>query len=264
MIARSGADLSTRGRSTLSSRCWRMRTGSTRPRSTCCGQSADEPARAAGHCHCQELICRAVGRPCACELGFDSAAFARRQVVAMVDRIVGSRSYPRKCWSRSSAKTDGVQLFVEEDDGARSQDCCARNRFICSRPRTISARDPLDLAGFRWRGSSRAVGDAPARSAAIGREFSYRLLEAVSPAPGRHCRGRSTGLSRLNRRGAPRGIRPMSSSMHWCRERPMPRCFATGVSASTPKSHVRWGSGSRIRIESAPDRRPSLTMWRQV
>jgi hypothetical protein len=32
----------------------------------------------------------------------------------------------------------------------------------------------------------------------------------------------------------------------------MPRCFATAVSASTPKSHVRWGQRFADQIESAP------------
>ena len=40
--------------------------------------------------------------------------FARRQVVAMVDRIVGSRALPPEVLEQIIAKTDGVPLFVEE------------------------------------------------------------------------------------------------------------------------------------------------------
>ena len=40
--------------------------------------------------------------------------FARRQVVAMVDRIVGSRALPPEVLEQIVAKTDGVPLFVEE------------------------------------------------------------------------------------------------------------------------------------------------------
>ena len=114
--------------------------------------------------------------------------FGRRQAIAMVDRVTGGKALPAEILEQIVAKTDGVPLFVEEltktvlESGAvREED----GGYVLS-----SALTPLAIPST-LQDSLMARLDrlAPVKetaqvAAAIGREFSYRLLEAVSPIQG--------------------------------------------------------------------------------
>jgi class 3 adenylate cyclase/tetratricopeptide (TPR) repeat protein len=114
--------------------------------------------------------------------------FGRRQALAMVDGVAAGKALPAEVLDEIVAKTDGVPLFVEEltrsvlesgllreERGAYFLDHALTPLAIPSTLRdSLMAR--LDRLAF--------VKEIAQIGAAIGREFSYRLLEEVSPIHG--------------------------------------------------------------------------------
>ena len=203
--------------------------------------------------------------------------FGRRQALAMVDRVVGGKALPAEVLDQIVVKTDGVPLFVEELTKTVLESDLLREETGAYVLR--AALTPLAIPST-LQDSLMARLDrlAPVREtaqigAAIGREFSYRLLEAVSPIQGAALQD-ALGLAHGRRTSSTRGVPPdatlASSNTRWSRIRPTPRYFAAGASASTPTSRGRWRSGSQIR--STPRRRssrvitpkPALTSKRRV
>jgi class 3 adenylate cyclase len=114
--------------------------------------------------------------------------FGRRQALAMVDGVAGGKALPDEVLDQIIAKTDGVPLFVEEltktvlESGLLREESGA---YVLS-----SALTPLAIPST-LQDSLMARLDrlAPVKEiaqigAAIGREFSYRLLEAAAPIQG--------------------------------------------------------------------------------
>jgi class 3 adenylate cyclase len=112
----------------------------------------------------------------------------RRQSVAMIERLTRGKALPSEVLHQIVAKTDGVPLFVEEltktilesgllreEEGAYVLDSTLTPLAI---PSTL--QDSLMARLDRLA----PVKETAQIGAAIGREFSYRLLEAVSPAKG--------------------------------------------------------------------------------
>ena len=111
--------------------------------------------------------------------------FGRRQALAMTDRVADGKTLPEKVLAQIVAKTDGVPLFVEEltknvleSDLLREENgvyVLASGLTPFAIPSTLqdSLMARLDRLAH--------VKDIAQIGAAIGREFSYRLLEAVSP-----------------------------------------------------------------------------------
>jgi class 3 adenylate cyclase len=114
--------------------------------------------------------------------------FGRRQVVAMIDRLTGGKSLPAEVTEQIFAKTDGVPLFIEELTKAVLESGLVRE----SEGSYVLAQTITSLAiPSTLRDSLMARLDRLARvkeiaqiGAAIGREFSYRILEAVSTIKG--------------------------------------------------------------------------------
>ena len=104
----------------------------------------------------------------------------RSQVEAMVEYVTGGKALPPEMMQQIVVKTDGVPLFVEEltktvieaavDVGARR---------AVSLPLAIPAtlQDAL-MARLDRLGTAKEIGQL---GATLGREFSYELLQAVSP-----------------------------------------------------------------------------------
>jgi class 3 adenylate cyclase len=104
----------------------------------------------------------------------------RSQVEAMVECVTGGKALPPEMMQQIVVKTDGVPLFVEEltktvieaavDVGARR---------AVSLPLAIPAtlQDAL-MARLDRLGTAKEIGQL---GATLGREFSYELLQAVSP-----------------------------------------------------------------------------------
>jgi predicted ATPase len=114
--------------------------------------------------------------------------FGRRHALTMVDRIIGGKALPVEVLDQIVAKTDGVPLFVEEltktvlESGLLSEENGAYVLASALTPLAIPSTLQDSLMARLDRLAP--VKDIAQIGAAIGREFSYRLLEAVSPVKG--------------------------------------------------------------------------------
>jgi len=114
--------------------------------------------------------------------------FGRRHALAMVDRVVGGKALPAEVLEQIVAKTDGVPLFVEEltkmvlESGLLREEGGA---YVLATAMTALAI-PSTLQGSLMARLDRlaSVKETAQIGAAIGREFFYRLLDAVSPVHG--------------------------------------------------------------------------------
>src|SRR3984893_1590224 len=114
--------------------------------------------------------------------------FERSQVVTMIDRIMSSRALPDEVLDQIIAKTDGVPLFVEEltksvlESGLLREENGAYVLAAALTPLAIPSTLHDSLTARLDRLSP--IKEIAQIGAAIGREFSYDLLEAVSPIGG--------------------------------------------------------------------------------
>jgi class 3 adenylate cyclase len=112
----------------------------------------------------------------------------RRQALTMIDRITGAKALPAEVLEQIVAKTDGVPLFVEELTKTVLESDLLReeNGAYILRAALTPLAIPSTLQDSLMARLDRL---APVRetaqiAAAIGREFSWQLLEAVSPIKG--------------------------------------------------------------------------------
>jgi predicted ATPase len=120
--------------------------------------------------------------------------FGRRQALALIEHITGGKTLPAEVTEQIVAKTDGVPLFMEELTKAVLESDLVRaesEAYVLAATLTPLAI-PSTLQDSLMARLDRL---APVREiaqigAAIGREFSYHLLEAASPDPGAGIEGR--------------------------------------------------------------------------
>jgi TOMM system kinase/cyclase fusion protein len=112
---------------------------------------------------------------------------SRQLVEAMVHRVTNGKALPAEVLDQIVAKTDGVPLFVEEltktvlESGLLAD---AGERYELARPLAALAIPDTLHGSLMARLDRLAPVKATAQiGAAIGREFSYELLAAVSPLP---------------------------------------------------------------------------------
>ena len=121
--------------------------------------------------------------------------FGRRQALAMIDRVAGGKALPTEVLEQIVAKTDGVPLFVEEltktvlESGLLREENGAYVLAAALTPLAIPSTLQDSLMARLDRLAP--VKEIAQIGAAIGREFSYRLLEAVSPIQGAGLAGRA-------------------------------------------------------------------------
>jgi predicted ATPase len=114
--------------------------------------------------------------------------FRRSQAVTMIDRITSGKALPAEVLDQIVAKTDGVPLFVEEltksvlESGLLREENGAYVLATTLTPLVIPATLHDSLMARLDRLSP--VKEIAQIGAAIGREFSFGLLEAVSPITG--------------------------------------------------------------------------------
>jgi class 3 adenylate cyclase len=114
--------------------------------------------------------------------------FGRRQTVSMVNQITGGKALPAEVLDEILVKTDGVPLFVEELTKTVLESDLLRDEgdsFVFAKeltPLAIPATLQDSLMARLDRLSP--VKETAQIGATIGREFSYRLLDAVSPIKG--------------------------------------------------------------------------------
>jgi predicted ATPase/DNA-binding response OmpR family regulator/class 3 adenylate cyclase len=112
----------------------------------------------------------------------------REQIEAMIFDVAGQRALPSEMYAQIISKTDGVPLFVEEltksvlESGLLED---AGDKLTTVRPLPPLAI-PTTLLGSLTARLDRLgpVKEIAQIGAAIGREFSYRLLAAVAPLSG--------------------------------------------------------------------------------
>ena len=110
----------------------------------------------------------------------------RRDRTALVEQIAGGKALPDEVVAQIADRTDGVPLFVEELTKSVLESGLLREEATATCSTGIAAiRDPDDLhdslmARLDRLASVRLVAQI---GAAIGREFSYALLRAVSRLP---------------------------------------------------------------------------------
>jgi predicted ATPase len=108
----------------------------------------------------------------------------RQQVEAMVDQVTGGKAFPREVLQQIVAKTDGVPLFVEELtkmvlESIESLGSVGSHNHTSLQVLAIPAtlHDSL-VARLDRLGPAKELAQV---GATLGREFSYELLQAVSP-----------------------------------------------------------------------------------
>jgi class 3 adenylate cyclase/predicted ATPase len=107
------------------------------------------------------------------------------QVNVMVEQVTGGKRLPDEILQQIVTKTDGIPLFVEEltkmvleSDFVREED----GQYTLTRPLPPLAIPSTLQDSLRARlDRLEAVGEVAQLGAAIGHEFSYELLQAVSP-----------------------------------------------------------------------------------
>jgi class 3 adenylate cyclase/predicted ATPase len=111
--------------------------------------------------------------------------FTRRQSIAMIERLTGGRSLPSEVLAQIVAKTDGVPLFVEELTKTVLESGLLRDEgdhyALASALPTLAIPATLQdslAARLDRLGPAKSVAQV---AAVLGREFSYELLQAVSP-----------------------------------------------------------------------------------
>lgn len=111
---------------------------------------------------------------------------SRQLVEAMVEQVTDGKALPAEVLDQIVAKTDGVPLFVEEltktvlESGLLTD---AGERYQLARPLTpLAIPDTLHGSLMARLDRLAPVKETAQIGAAIGREFSYELLAAVSPS----------------------------------------------------------------------------------
>jgi predicted ATPase len=127
-----------------------------------------------------------VGRAHVASLQFNR--FGRRHAQAMVAGVAGGKALPAEILEQIVAKTDGVPLFVEELAKTVLESGMLREEeggyVLASALTPLAIPSTLQDSLMARLDRLAPVKETAQVAAAIGREFSYRLLEAVSPIQG--------------------------------------------------------------------------------
>ena len=127
-----------------------------------------------------------VGRAHVASLQFNR--FGRRQAQAMVAGVAGDKALPVEVLDEIVAKTDGVPLFVEELTKTVLESGLLREQngaYVLDRALTpLAIPSTLQDSLMARLDRLAPVKETAQVAATIGREFSYRLLEAISPIQG--------------------------------------------------------------------------------
>jgi predicted ATPase len=168
----------------------------------------------------------------------------RRDRVVLVDQIADGKTLPDEVVAQIVDRADGVPLFVEEltksvlESGLLREE---RDRYVLDGalpPFAIPTSLHASLLARLDRLAS--VRHVAQIGAAIGREFSYELLRAVSRLP-ESCEPLSAGSSppSWSSSAARRPMRFTPSSTRWCRTQLTAACCATRASNCTHRSPKR-------------------------
>jgi class 3 adenylate cyclase/predicted ATPase len=112
----------------------------------------------------------------------------RRQAKEMIDRVMGGKALPADVLEQIIAKTDGVPLFLEELVKTVLESGLMREQngtYVLNSTLTpLAIPSTLQDSLMARLDRLASVKGTAQIGAAIGREFSYRLLEVISPIKG--------------------------------------------------------------------------------
>src|SRR5262249_43987224 len=113
---------------------------------------------------------------------------AREQIEAIILDVAGSKELPRELQEQIVSKSDGVPLFAEQLTKTVLESCLLQDagaRHVAAGPVPALAV-PTTLLGSVTARLDRLgeIMEIAQIGAAIGREFSYRLLAAIAPVSG--------------------------------------------------------------------------------
>jgi class 3 adenylate cyclase/tetratricopeptide (TPR) repeat protein len=119
--------------------------------------------------------------------------FGRRHAVAMIVRVAKGKALPTEVLDQIVAKADGVPLFVEELTKTVLESGLMREQdgayVLASALTPLAIPSTLQDSLMARLDRLAPVKEIAQIGATIGREFSYRLLEAVSPLQGAPLQG---------------------------------------------------------------------------
>ena len=176
--------------------------------------------------------------------------FDRADAEALVERVTGGRKLPFEVLAQIVAKTDGVPLFVEEltknvlESGLLIEDGDAFRLDGPLPPLAIPSTLQDSLMARLDRLAT--VKEIAQIGAAIGREFSYPLLNAVVGRDEAMLRAALAQLEESElvfRYGTP-PTRATASSTRWCRTRPTRACSRADGKSCIRRSRRRCGKNS--------------------
>ena len=173
--------------------------------------------------------------------------FGRRHAMALIDRVAGGKSLPQEVLEQIVAKTDGVPLFVEEltkmvlESGLLREDV---GGFVLANALTpLAIPSTLHDSLMARLDRLAPVKEIAQIGAAFGREFSYRLVEAVAQQQGRSLEealGHLVGSELVYARGTP----PDSS---YTFKHALVQDAAYASHAARPASASSWPNRARTR-----------------
>ena len=169
----------------------------------------------------------------------------RRDCTALITQVAGGKTLPDEVVFAIADRTDGVPLFVEELTKSVLERGLLReenDRYVLDRPlQPLAIPATLHaslLARLDRLVSARGVAQI---GAAIGRQFSYALLRAVSRLPEDELQtalGQLVASELVFQRGH-RPTRSTASSTRWCRTRLTAACCARPGSSCMRRSPTR-------------------------
>jgi class 3 adenylate cyclase/predicted ATPase len=157
--------------------------------------------------HRPEFVSPWVGRPNV--TAFNLNRLGEREIVALIDRVTRNKSLPESIRRDIVERTDGIPLFVEEmtkavlEAGSEDQARQTASSVPFSAPTVPASLHASLMARLDRLGSAR---DLAQTGAAIGREFSHALLDAVAGKPEAELKlalDRLEGAGLLFRQGVP-------------------------------------------------------------
>jgi class 3 adenylate cyclase len=154
----------------------------------------------------------------------------RRDRTFLVEQIAGGKALPNEVIEQIANRTDGVPLFVEE----LTKSVLESGVPLMGIPTTL--HDSL-MARLDRLESVRRVAQI---GAAIGREFPYALLHAVSRKTSCKLRSPASSPPSWSYSAARHPTRSTTSSTRWCRTRRTAVCCAALGSNCTRRSPRRW------------------------
>ena len=198
-----------------------------------------------------------IGRPHVTSLTINR--LPRREVEAMIDRVVGNKLLPTSIRQDIIERTDGIPLFVEEmtkavleaeNEGGARQTAAAVPSSALAVPASLQASL---MARLDRLGPAKEVAQI---GATIGREFSHALLAAVARKPGAEL---GSALDRLIAAGLlfRQGVPPHATYLF---KHPLVQDAAYGTLLREPRRalHTRIAETLQSQFAENAERQPEL------